>query len=94
MSVGATVEEFSSRPFASSALPCQIPLCQTVPLLPSATWQQHVTECGWEGSASVAISPASISDPVGQHNKMGTVTFGAGLIQGKYVQAKVGKMPL
>jgi len=55
-------------------------LCQTVPLLPSATWQQHVTECGWEGSASVAISPASISDPVGQHNKMEGINTGVALV--------------
>lgn len=48
----------------------------------------------WIGLVSIAIPPAFTSDPVGQHNKMGTVTFGAGLIQGKYVQAKVGKMPL
>ena len=31
----------------------------------------------WEGSASTAIPPISTSDIVGQHNKVGGITFGA-----------------
>jgi len=34
----------------------------------------------WEGSASTAISPTSSSDTVGQHHKIGGITFGAALI--------------
>ena len=34
----------------------------------------------WEGSALTAIPPTSASDVVGQHNKMGGITFGAALI--------------
>jgi len=41
--------------FAPPALPCQAPFCQSAPLLPSVTQQQHVMECWWEGSASAAI---------------------------------------
>jgi len=48
-----------------------------LPLLPSLTWQQNVTKCCWEGSASTAIPPTSASDAAGQHNKMGGTTFGA-----------------
>jgi len=33
----------------------------------------------WEGSASTAISP-SASDAMGQHNKVGGITFGATLL--------------
>ena len=36
--------------FASSTLLCQTPFCQTAPLLPSVTQQQHVMEYWWEGS--------------------------------------------
>ena len=41
--------------FVSCALPCQMPLCQTSPLLPSVTWEENVMEYGWEGSVSTAI---------------------------------------
>ena len=40
--------------FASYALLCQMPLCQTAPLLPSVAQQQNVMEYWWEGSASIA----------------------------------------
>ena len=55
---------------ASFVLPCQMPFCQTAPLLPSVAQQQHVTEYWWEGSTSIAIPPTSASDVVGQHNKI------------------------
>ena len=66
--------------FASSALPCQTPFCQTAPVLPSLTRQHHVMECWWEGLPSTAIQPTSTSDIVGQHNKIGGVTSGATLV--------------
>ena len=47
--------------FASCALPCQTPFCQTVPLLPSVTWHQHVTEYWREGSTSTATPPTLMS---------------------------------
>ena len=62
---------------ASSALPYQMPFCQTAPLLPSVMQQQNVMEYCWEGSASTAIPPTSASDVAGQHNKIGGTTFGA-----------------
>lgn len=62
------------HPFASFALSCQMPLYQTAPLLPAATWQQNVTEYRQEGS--IAIASASASDVMGQCNKVGDITFG------------------
>jgi len=53
--------------------------CQT-PLLPPVSQPQNVTEYWWEGSASTAIPPTLASDVVGQHNKIGGITFEAALI--------------
>ena len=59
--------------FASSALPCQTPFCQSAPLLPSVTRQQHVMGYWWEGPTSTtAILPTSDSDGI---------AFGAALVQ-------------
>jgi hypothetical protein len=66
--------------FASYALPCQTPFCQTAPLLSSVARQQNLVEYWQEGSASTAISPASASDVMGQHNKIGGIDFGATLV--------------
>jgi len=66
--------------FASYALPCQTPFCQTTPLLPSVTGQQHVMGYWWEGSTSTAIAPTSASDIVGQHHQIGGITFTAALL--------------
>jgi len=66
-----------SHPFAPCALPRQMQLCQTVPLLPSVLWQQNRMGYQWEGSAPTAIPPTSASDVRGQHHKMGGITFGA-----------------
>ena len=71
--------------FASSALPCQTPYCQSAPLLPSVTWQQNGVEYWWECSASTAISPSSTADVMGQHNKIWGITFRAGLIDYIYL---------
>ena len=59
--------------FASYALPCQMPSCQTAPLLPSVIQLQHVTGYWWEGSTSTAIPPASASDVVSQYHKTGGI---------------------
>ena len=58
-----------------------MPLCHTAPLLPSVTQQRNVTEYCQEGSASTAIPPTLTSDVMGQHNKIGGITFRAALIQ-------------
>ena len=65
---------------ASSALPCQRPFCQTSPLLPSATQQQHVLEYWWEGLTSAVTPPTSASDVMGQCNKTGGITYRAAFI--------------
>ena len=57
-----------------------MPLCQTVPLLPSVTRQQHVMEYWWEGSTSAAVPPTSASNVVGQPINTEGITFGAALI--------------
>ena len=66
--------------FASYALPCQMPFCQSASLLPAATQQQDVTEDWWKGSTSTVIPPIFTSDVTGYHNKIGGITFGAALI--------------
>ena len=65
---------------ASSALPYQMPFCQTAPLLPSVMQQQNVMEYCWEGSASTAVPATSASDIVGQHHKIGSITLRAALV--------------
>ena len=66
--------------FSSRSLLCQMPFCQTVPLLPSVMVQQNVTGYWWEGSTSAAIPPpTSTSDVMGQRHKTGSNTFRAAL---------------
>jgi len=72
------MEEFSVT--SSHALSCQMPFWQTFPLLPSVTRQQTVLEYWWEGLTSTASPPTSASDIMGQHHKIGGVTFRAALI--------------
>jgi len=72
--------------FALYALPCLTLFCQTAPLLPSVTQQQNVVEYWWEGSTSTAITPASASDIVGRHNKIGGLTFEAGPVVSDFFQ--------
>ena len=50
------------------------------PLLPGVSWQQNVTEYWWEGSASTAILPTCSTDIMGQHHKIGGITFRVVLI--------------
>ena len=64
--------------FDLNALLCQIPFCQTAPLLPSVTWQQNG---GWEGSASTATPSTFASDFVGKHHKVGSNALKAALIK-------------
>ena len=66
--------------FASSALLCQTPFCQTAPLLHSVTQQPHITEYWSEGSTSIAIPPTSASDVVGQRYKIQGIIFKAALV--------------
>lgn len=68
------------HPFASYVLPHQMPSYQTAPLLPCVTWQQHVMQYQWEGSTSAGIPPISASDIVGQHIRIGGITFRPALI--------------
>ena len=49
------MEEFISIPFLHPQFHVRCCFCQTPPLLPSATQQQSVMKCWWEGSASTAI---------------------------------------
>jgi len=72
---------FQWHTFASSIFPCQTPFCQTAPLLPSVTQQQHVMEYWWEGSASTAVPPPSASVVVGQHNNIGGFTIRTALVK-------------
>ena len=67
-------EEFNNIS-VSYALPCQNLFCQAAGLQPSVTWQQNVMGCCWEGSVSTAIPPTSVSDVLGQHNKIGGITL-------------------
>jgi len=89
MSVGAifSSQRNSVPHFASYALPLQTSFCQTAPLLPSVTQQQHVMEYWWEGSISTATLPISTSDIMGQKNKIGGITSrGALIIHEKKIQ--------
>ena len=65
--------------FGPYAFPCQVSFCQTAPLLPSVSQQQHVKEYWWEGLTSTAMPPTSVSDVMGQRNKIGGITFGTAL---------------
>ena len=67
--------------FASHALPYQMSFCQTAPLVPSVTEQQHVMGYWWKGSTSTAAPPSALGI-TGWHNKTGDITFGAALIHG------------
>jgi len=44
-----------------------------------------------EGSTSTAVSPTSTSNIVGQHNKIGDITFGAAYVLGLF-SGKPGKL--
>ena len=81
------VGEFNDTPLLPRhpALPCQMPFCQTAPLLPFVTGQQHVTENWWEGSTSTVIPPTSASDIKGQHHKIISITFRAAIVGPHYL---------
>lgn len=46
-------------------------------------------EYWWEGLISAGIPPTFASDLVGQHNKVGDVTFGAVLVEGRVINNNV-----
>lgn len=50
------------------------------PLLPYAMQQQNVTDYCQEGQTFTAISPTSYFDVRCQHNKIGSIIFGAALV--------------
>ena len=62
-----------------------MPFCQTIPLLPSVPQQQNVMKYWQEGSASTTMFQTSASDVMGQHNKIGSITFGAALVLEKCI---------
>jgi len=66
--------------FASDGLLFQISVCQTAPPLPSVTQQQNVMDYWWECLSCTAMQSTSISNAVGQHNIIESVTFRAVLI--------------
>jgi len=76
--------------FASYALPCHTPLCQSAPLLPSVAQQQKVTEYCQEASVSIVIPPASTSGIMGQKNKIGGNISGAALILYRWDNIPIG----
>ena len=80
METGAGLWVYSM--LATAWLACQT-ACQTAPLLPSVTRQQHGTGYWWEGSTSTAVPPPSASDVVGGRHETGGITFGAALIKYK-----------
>ena len=65
---------------APYVLPPQMPFCQTAPLLPPVSWQQHVMEYWRESPSSIAIPLASVFDVMGQVNKTEGITFKAAFI--------------
>ena len=66
--------------FHTFTLLCQMPICQTAPLLPSFTQQQNGMEYWWEGSTCTTIPPTFTSSILGQHHKVEAITFKAALI--------------
>ena len=66
--------------FASCAIPYRTSLRWTAPLLPSVTWQQHVTEYWRKDSTSTGVTLTSASNIVGQNNKIGGITFRAAFV--------------
>ena len=42
--------------------------------------QENIMEYWWESSTSPAIPPTSASGIMGQHNKIGGITFGAAFV--------------
>jgi len=73
-------EEIQFHTSASYALLHQMLFCQTAPLLPSVTQQQNTIEYWWEDSTSTVTQPASTSDVMDLHNKLGGIVFGATFI--------------
>ena len=57
-----------------------MPFGQTASLLSAVAWLQNETEYWWEGSTYTVIPPTSVSDVVGQHNKIGDNTSKADFI--------------
>ena len=54
------------------------------PSVPSVARQQNLVRNGLEGSIPAVIPPTSVSDVVGQQNKVGGITSGAVLVLLRY----------
>ena len=65
--------------FASCTLSCQTPFSQAASLLPSVPQQQNWMWYCREGSISPTMPPTYSSDVMGQHSKIGGITFGTAL---------------
>ena len=73
-------EEIQLDTLASYTISCQMSFCQTAPLLRFVRWEQNVMEYCQEGSTSTVLPPTSASNVTGQHNKIGSIIFGAALV--------------
>ena len=70
---------------------------KTAPLSTFVKWQQNAMEYWWKGSTSTTVAPTFTSVVVGQHDKIGGITFWAVLIvpaQRWEEQCKYSSMPL
>lgn len=66
----------------------------TASLLPPVALQQYAKEYWWKDSISTAISPASASEVVGQHDKIGSITFRSFLRIIEYPELEKNTQPL
>ena len=63
--------------FASYAFPCQMPFCQTAPLLRSVTLKWNAMEYWWK---YILLYHQHLPLTACQHNKLGGITFRAALV--------------
>jgi len=75
------MEGFSSTPLFHMYFHARYHSVRLPPPLLSVPWQQNVMEYWLECSTSTAIPPTSASDIMGQHNKIGGITFRAVFIK-------------
>ena len=75
------MEEFNDTPLPHTRFQVSCHFVRWSPLLLSVTWQQNVTGYWWEGSTPTALPTISPSEVMGQHNKIGDITFGTVVIE-------------
>lgn len=78
------MKEFSDMLFASYMLPCQMPFCQSAPLLPYVTWQQSIRVLA-ERFSLYCYTTNIASDAVGQCNKIGGIASGEAFLYVDYI---------